>query len=632
MIHHLLPRFCAVHVPITREVMVGFRASWKVTGLVSGLALISSDWLVEMKRILDFLVCSLMAICTWAASPPTMNWHFWFSISSLVRWAPTAGLSSSSRKRTSTLRPITPPLALSSSWASWAPRCMSAASAAKGPVRGSGQPMRIGSPCARSTAGKNPWAARAPAVAPVVVRNVRRVIDVIVILLDGVLLEIEGSRLEAAQDLADRLEAAVVGGRHHRARHGVTMPALEGQIFEDPATARQPDRALRHHGRGLRREVLGLVHGEHGRGAVAAIAHAGRFVEEQARRPDGGGELGDGSLGYRVMTERLRGGPDGLGSYELHDVVEGGLADAQIGRGVAEGEAGEVDGEEARGRADDLALLHESVVADGVTHRTPHAHGVPRTLDLDAGIAAADEGGEKPVLGGGGALADARDEVVIGGVAQGAELLHPTDLVAAWHGLEDRLEHELVAEARLGLAGHGGDELALVDHFAEVAASLLLAAKRGDKGEHGRVHVEGERGGRAALGHLEQAERVGEGIGPASPIGARNGETEQIGGAEVGVVLGGEARLYVVARRPRREPVAGQRASRLDEGQRLGAERGLGQHPMLPRPFHEQLSASMGKVMADASARIVDNRRPPALSRQRVPPCERSRSRRSARS
>ena len=29
--------------------MVGFSASWKVIGLVSGLALISSDWLIEMK-------------------------------------------------------------------------------------------------------------------------------------------------------------------------------------------------------------------------------------------------------------------------------------------------------------------------------------------------------------------------------------------------------------------------------------------------------------------------------------------------------------------------------------------------------------------------------------------------------
>ena len=69
MIHHFLPRFWAIHVPTARLVIVGFRASWNVNGLVSGLALISSDWLREMKSTLAFLVCSLMAICTWAASP-----------------------------------------------------------------------------------------------------------------------------------------------------------------------------------------------------------------------------------------------------------------------------------------------------------------------------------------------------------------------------------------------------------------------------------------------------------------------------------------------------------------------------------------------------------------------------------
>ena len=48
MIHHFLPRFSAAHLPMTRQVMVGLSASWNVIGLPSGLALISSDWLVEM--------------------------------------------------------------------------------------------------------------------------------------------------------------------------------------------------------------------------------------------------------------------------------------------------------------------------------------------------------------------------------------------------------------------------------------------------------------------------------------------------------------------------------------------------------------------------------------------------------
>src|SRR4030095_1418942 len=105
MIHHFLPRLSHVHFPITLEVMVGLSASWQVMGLVSGLALISSDWLVEMKSTLDFFVCSLMAICTWAARPPTTNCTFSFSISSLVRWAPTAGLSRASRDREHNLQP-----------------------------------------------------------------------------------------------------------------------------------------------------------------------------------------------------------------------------------------------------------------------------------------------------------------------------------------------------------------------------------------------------------------------------------------------------------------------------------------------------------------------------------------------
>jgi hypothetical protein len=123
MTHHFLPRFWAIHVPMARDVMVGFSASWNVSGLVSGLALISSDWLTEMNMTLDFFVCSLIAIWTWAARPPTMKAHLSFSMSSWVRWAPTAGLSWSSRKRISTLRPRMPFFAFSSASASWAPRC-----------------------------------------------------------------------------------------------------------------------------------------------------------------------------------------------------------------------------------------------------------------------------------------------------------------------------------------------------------------------------------------------------------------------------------------------------------------------------------------------------------------------------
>src|SRR5439155_927345 len=92
-------------------------------------------------------------------------------ISSLVRWAPTAGLSWSSRNRISSFFPSTPPLALISSIATIAPCCWSLARAPKGPVSGPGKPILIVSPpWARRTAGN---AATATPDA-VVVRNVRR--------------------------------------------------------------------------------------------------------------------------------------------------------------------------------------------------------------------------------------------------------------------------------------------------------------------------------------------------------------------------------------------------------------------------------------------------------------------------
>ena len=160
-------------MPTARLVMVGLSASWNVSGPQSGRAVISSDWLTEMKSFPAFLVCSLIAICTCAARPPTMNSHLSFSISSLVRWAPTAGLSWSSRNRISTFFPRTPPVALISSIATIAPCCWSLARAPKGPVVGPGKPILIVSPpCALRTVGK----AATAAPAAVVARNARRFI------------------------------------------------------------------------------------------------------------------------------------------------------------------------------------------------------------------------------------------------------------------------------------------------------------------------------------------------------------------------------------------------------------------------------------------------------------------------
>src|SRR5262249_15531799 len=47
-IHLFLPSSLMPKLAMARLVIVGFSASWNVSGLVSGLALISSDWLTEM--------------------------------------------------------------------------------------------------------------------------------------------------------------------------------------------------------------------------------------------------------------------------------------------------------------------------------------------------------------------------------------------------------------------------------------------------------------------------------------------------------------------------------------------------------------------------------------------------------
>src|SRR5262249_50480407 len=132
-----------------------------------------------------------------------------------------------------------------------------------------------------------------------------------------------------------------------------------------------------------------------------------------------------------MMAQRLRRRRDGLGPDELQDVVERGLADAEVGGRVSEGEAREVDREESGRRADDLIVLHESLVANRVTHRASHAHGVPGALDLDPWVRPPDERGEQAVLRGRATLPHTRDEIVVRRVTERAELLDAAHLVAA---------------------------------------------------------------------------------------------------------------------------------------------------------------------------------------------------------
>src|SRR5580704_14708761 len=78
------------------------------------------------------------------------------------------------------------------------------------------------------------------------------------------LLELEGRRAQPAEQLAGGLEAAVVGGRHHRARERVAMPALERQFLQDAAPPGQAQGALGGHQAHVRAVGLGLIHRQHG--------------------------------------------------------------------------------------------------------------------------------------------------------------------------------------------------------------------------------------------------------------------------------------------------------------------------------------------------------------------------------
>src|SRR5713226_8175717 len=100
------------------------------------------------------------------------------------------------------------------------------------------------------------------------------------------LLELEGGGAQAAEQLARGLETPVVGRRHHRPREGVPMPALERQLLENAAPARQAQGALGGHEAHVGRVGLDLVDREHGGLAVARHLHAGRLVQEQPGRAD----------------------------------------------------------------------------------------------------------------------------------------------------------------------------------------------------------------------------------------------------------------------------------------------------------------------------------------------------------
>src|SRR5204862_152029 len=102
-----------------------------------------------------------------------------------------------------------------------------------------------------------------------------------------------------------------------------------------------------------------------------------------------------------------------------------------------------------------------------------HAGGVPYGFELHVRALARDHGRDHALAGGGCALDDAGDEVVVGRVAQRAELLDAGHMPAALDAAKHRLEHELVAEALLRLAGDRRDEASARDDVVEPPALLL---------------------------------------------------------------------------------------------------------------------------------------------------------------
>src|SRR5262249_11535251 len=176
-LEHLGPRVVVgQHVPLLAHLLGVDEARRRRSGLVgrevvaelvlAHLALDGEEVLAEEAD--DHVVLqptSAMAMPSKPTMAPTRNGAFSTSISSVALRLATSGLNSESRITVSTLRPMTPPSALTSSTAICVAASISCASSAIGPVCGTTTPSFIGcSPSARRfTNGKPVMAVAAPA-------------------------------------------------------------------------------------------------------------------------------------------------------------------------------------------------------------------------------------------------------------------------------------------------------------------------------------------------------------------------------------------------------------------------------------------------------------------------------------
>ena len=139
------------------------------------------------------------------------------------------------------------------------------------------------------------------------------------------------------------------------------------------------------------------------------------------------------------------------------------------------------------------------------------------------------------------------------------------DAVAALDRLEAGLHDVPFAEARAWFAAQRRYELPSLDHLAEDAPLLLLAGDSVDDRHDRRVHVERERGRRAALGQLYQAQGVGERIGTDAAEPSRHGQAEQTRGVQIAVVLDRERGFRVEPGSPRGKACARQLGNLFDQ-------------------------------------------------------------------
>src|SRR5438105_12799241 len=113
------------------------------------------------------------------------------------------------------------------------------------------------------------------------------------------LLKLERGGFEAAQNLADRLQAAVVRWWHDRSRQCIAVPSLQWQRAEDASPTGETHRLFGHPDAGFGGVVLRLIYGE-SRRCIASCNCVCCFTQQQPT-----GTYADRHLSQRSLRERM---------------------------------------------------------------------------------------------------------------------------------------------------------------------------------------------------------------------------------------------------------------------------------------------------------------------------------------